>query len=520
MKNRIVKKALSIALASAMVLGMVGCGGGQAAAPAADTTAAAPADDTAAAPADDTAAAPADDGGVNISLYRCCFNTTPDSAKTAQVQDAINAYLAEKGANVRITLTDINSGEYTEKANLALANNEINLLWTASWEGTIGTNDLVPQNSVYDITELLQGTDLYASMDEGQWEATKYDGKNYFIPVYKDNVEGYDFMFRQDFLDAHTDLDATTVKKLADLEPFLEAAKNDGLKYPFLTQKTAMFYRWYINDFDFFTADSTANWVAVDRASNSVVDTILTPQYKEFCTLMCQWAEKGYISEDDVTKVTTDTTTQTQDWAVSWWTDIPVNDEADSRYEQDVTMVPATDRWAHSNSALGSCYCVTANSTEEQAKAAIEFMGLLYTDKKLADMYTFGIEGEDFNYDANGHVEQVENAVYNHSMWESASATVVTPLSNEPDNKAELYKTFNGGANTSSAAGFRFDKAPVEAAYAACQNVFETYGFALENGGYPSADVEKVIEEYQAALDEAGYQDVLAEFQKQYDAWK
>ena len=520
------KKVLSIVLVAAMTLStLVGCASGaadSASAPAADTAATTDtaSTDTAAADtsADDTAAASGD--VVNINLYRCCFNLgSTDSAKTKQVEDAINAYLGEKGAGVTITLTDIGSGEYTEKANLALANNEINLLWTASWEGTIGTNDLVPQNAVYDLTDLLPGTDLYNSMDEGQWEATKYDGKNYFIPVYKDNVEGYDFMFRQDLIDAHG-WDIASVKKLADLEPILEDAKNDGLKYPFLTQKTAMFYRWYINDFDFFTADSTANWVAVDRASNSVVDTILTPQYKEFCTLMAEWAEKGYISEDEVTKTTNDQTTQSQDWAVSWWTDIPVNDEADSRYGQDVTMTPATDRWAHSNSALGSCYCVTANSTEEQAKAAIEFMGLLYTDSHLADMYTFGIEGEDFNYDANGQVEQVEGAAYNHSMWESASATVVTPLSNEPANKAELYKSFNGGANTSCAAGFRFDKAPVEAQYAACQNVFETYGFALENGGYAAADIDATIEAYQAALDEAGYQDVLAEFQKQYDAWK
>ena len=57
-------------------------------------------------------------------------------------------------------------------------------LWTASWEATIGTNDLVPANAVYDITDLLPGTPLYESMDEGQWEATKYDGKNYFVPVY------------------------------------------------------------------------------------------------------------------------------------------------------------------------------------------------------------------------------------------------------------------------------------------------------------------------------------------------
>ena len=523
MKNRTIKKVLSVALASAMVLGMVGCGGGAAeapaepAAPAADTTEAAPADDTAEAPADDAAAADAS-GATQIAVYRATFNlANPDSAQVQKVQDAINEYIKDK-INVQINLTDVGSGEYTDKANLALNNNEINLLWTASWESTIGTNDLVPQNSVYDLTDLLPGTPLYQSMDEGQWEATKYDGKNYFVPVYKDNVEGYDFMFRKDLVDQHG-WDISSVKKLADLEPMLKDAKDDGLKYPFLTQKTAMFYRWYINDFDFFTADSATNFFAVDKATNSVVDTIQTPQYAEFCKLMGDWASKGYISEDDLTKTTTDTTTQTQDWAISWWTDIPVNDEANARYGQEVVMAPATDRWAHSTSALGSCYCVTANSTPEQAQACVDFLGLLYTDSKLADLYTFGIEGEDFTYDANGQVEQTSEK-YNHSMWESASATIVTPLANEPANKAELYKDFNGGAKTSPAAGFRFDKTPVEAQYTACANLFETYGFALENGGYAPDDVDATIEEYQAALDDAGYQDVLAEFQKQYDAWK
>ena len=134
-------------------------------------------------------------------------------------------------------------------------------------------------------------------------------------------------------------------------------------------------------------------------------------------------------------------------------------------------------------------------------------------------MWTFGIEGEDYSYDENGQVVQNSDK-YNHSMWESASATIVTPVAGEPENKADLYEEFNGGAKTSPAAGFRFDKSPVEAQFAACQNVFETYGFPLENGGIASADVESTIDAYQAALDEAGYQDVLAEFQSQYDAWK
>jgi len=460
---------------------------------------------------------------VEINLTRACFNlgAGPDQDQLKKVEDAINAYIADK-INVKVAITDIPSGEYTERVPRMLANNEIDLLWTASWESAIGTNDLVPQNAVYDITDLLPGTALYGSMSEGQWEATKYNGKNYFIPVYKDNVEGYDIMFRKDLVDEFG-WDITSVKKLADLEPMLADAASKGLKYPFLTQKTAMFYRWYIGSFDFFTADAATNFFAVSRATNEVVNTIQTPEYLEFCKLMADWAEKGYISEDEASKLTTDTTTQSKDWAISWWTDIPVNAEANSRYGQEVVMQPIAPRFAHSTSALGSCYAITTKD-ETKAKAAIDFLGLLYTDSTLADMYTFGIEGEDFEYtQAEGqtikHVTQ-HSEKYNHSMWESANATIVTPLDNEPDNKADLYDAFNSGAETSCAAGFRFDKAPVEAAYTACAALFESYGFQLENGGVPAADVEAKIAEYQEKLDGAGYQDVLKEFQNQYNAWK
>lgn len=496
------KKLIATALISAMAAtALTGCGGSNGS--ASETNA---------------PSTGADENGVTINVMRASFNlATPDTEQIQKVENAINAYIKDK-IDVQIHLTDAGSGEYTGKANTSLAANEINLLWTASWEPTIGTNDLVQNNAVYDLTDLIPGTTLYNSMDEGQWESAKYDGKIYFIPVYKDNVEGYDFMFRKDLVDQYG-WDLSSVSSLKDIEPMLAEAKAEGLKYPYLTQKTAMFYRYYIDSFDFFTADSTASWVAVDREKNEVVDTVLTDEYLEFCKLMADWAEKGYISEDDVTKTVTDTVAQSKDWAVTWWTDIPINDEASVRYGQEVAMVKATDRWAHSTSALGSCYCVTSNSTEEQAKACIDFMGLLYTDSKLADMYTFGIEGEDYSYNADGLVEQ-NSEKYNHSMWESASATVVTPLSNEPADKASYYKDFNGGANTSCAAGFRFNKAPVEAQFAACQNVFNEYGFVLENGGFALADVESKIKEYQTALDEAGYQDILAEFQSQYDAWK
>ena len=306
---------------------------------------------------------------VTLRVMRRCFNLgTTSEERTKEVQDAINAYIADK-IGVEIELQDI-SADYESKASLAIANQEVDLVWTAAWESTIGTKDLYAANAAKDITDLIAGTTLYDSMDATTWEATQYGGRNYFIPVYKDNVEGYNIMFRKAFLDENN-IDISGVKGLADLTPILAAAKDAGLKYPFLTQKTAMFYRWYIDSFDFFTGDATSNWVAVDRDTDEVVNTIASDEYKEFCTLIAEWAEAGYISEEEATKETSDQATSSEDWAVSWWTDIPNNGEANGRYGQEVEMVKVTENYLHTDSALGSCYAIAASASDEATKAEL-----------------------------------------------------------------------------------------------------------------------------------------------------
>ncbi|MBO4808022.1 MAG: ABC transporter substrate-binding protein [Lachnospiraceae bacterium] len=510
------KKVVSLLMAAAMTMTMLaGCGSTDAGATTSTTET-----KTETAATEDTAAATestASGDVVTVRMMRNCFNVVPDSARTAEVQDAINAYIADK-INVQIELQDISSNEYAEKGNLAIANNEVDLFWTASWLDTIGTKQLFAANACKDITDLLPGTALYDSMDSKQWEASKYAGKNYYIPVYKDNVEGYNVMLRKDLVDKYG-VDVASIKTLKDLTPALEAFSAEGLPYTYLTQRTAMFYRYYIDSFDFFTGDSASSWVAVDRSKDEVVNTVLSDEYKEFATLMAEWAEAGYLSEDDATKTTNDNTIQGDKWGVSWWTDVPNNAEANGRYNREVVMAKVTKNYMHTDSCLGSCYAIAGTASDEAAKAAIEFMGLLYTDKKLADMYAYGIEGTDFNYDADGYVEKVADASYNHSMWESANATVVTAESSAPYT-AQMYLDFNNGAEISCANGFQFDKTPVEGAYTACCDVMNEIGFALENGAFPVADVEAKIAEYEAALEEAGVNDVIAEFQSQYDAWK
>ena len=515
------RKLLSALLVAAMAVGLLaGCGGSS----EATTTETETKTEEAATETKETTEATetteaASGDKVTINIYRATYNLgAPDGEQVKKVQDAINAYIADK-INVEVNITDIASGEYADKANLALANNEINLLWTASWMGTIGTNDLYKANAAYDISALLPGTALYDSMPESIWTASRYDGKDLFIPVYKEAYEGYDLKFPEAYA-TEFGLDTASIKELKDLEPYLEWCKTEkGLKYPYLAGKTAMFFRYYIDKYDFFTG--TNSLFAIDRATDTVVNPTLSDDYKAFCTLMCEWAEKGYISEDEVTKVTADSESQTQNWGVNWWTCVP-GDESNSENrdkQEEVFVEGFTGKYAHSTTTLGSCFAITANCTEEQAKACIDFLGLLYTDTTVADLYTYGIEGEDYTIDGDGRVVQ-NNEKYSHSAWESTSVVPLTLCAGEDADKVKIYNDMNGSAQASCAAGFRFNAAPVEAQYAACNNVFDQYGFVLELGGYPSSDVEAIIAEYNAALDEAGYQDVLAEFSNQYEAWK
>jgi putative aldouronate transport system substrate-binding protein len=348
--KKLSKKVLALSLVATMLFATTGCGSDDDAKktdtdPKATPTAAASTDPEA---TPTEAAAPAEK--TTIRIFRDTFNVDPsDAAQVQKVADAVNAYIADKG-NVQVEITEIGNSEYKEKANLALVNGEIDLMFTANWLETVGCDDLVKQNAAYDITTLLPNYGVYTVLPEWIWKASSYDGKNYFIPNLKEVTEGYNLMFRSDLV-AKYGWDLSTVKSIKDIEPMLVDCKAEGLQYPYLTQHHPLFFRYYIDRFDFFAQDS---FMAVDKTTDAVVNTVQTPEYLEFATIMGDFLEKGYINENDLTKTTPETTTQTQDWGISWWTDIPNNDEAISRYAQDGEMVLITQNWVGSNTTIGS----------------------------------------------------------------------------------------------------------------------------------------------------------------------
>jgi putative aldouronate transport system substrate-binding protein len=307
--------------------------------------------------------------------------------------------------------------------------------------------------------------------------------------------------------------DLLSVKKLSDLTPFLQQAKEAGIKYPYTCQNTAYFNRYYLDSFDFI---ETYAGISKTGDSTKIINVIDTDEYKEYCELMYSWARAGYINETESTKSTNLAVCYTDDYAFALWTEVPNNQPACSeRYSDDMTLLAVTSKWISSNGALGSCYAVSGNS--KKADACLKFLELLYTDQTLADLWTWGIEGENYIKQADGKVvRNDENTSYVHDVWETNTIKAPSLLAEEPDNKVELYDEFNASGIPSMAMGFRFDSTNVEAEYTAVANAESEFGYLLETG---AINPETGIPVYIDALNEAGLQKILNEMQSQYDAW-
>ena len=89
-------------------------------------------------------------------------------------------------------------------------------------------------------------------------------------------------------------------------------------------------------------------------------------------------------------------------------------------------------------------------------------------------------------------------------------------MDNEDPNKCEQFVSYNGQAFILDSLGFSFDRTPVDAEHAACKDVNENYYKQLFTG---SVDVHSTFKQMEADFKAAGVDKLIAEMQRQYDAW-
>ena len=185
----------------------------------------------------------------------------------------------------------------------------------------------------------------------------------------------------------------------------------------------------------------------------------------------------------------------------------------------DLVSVPIAEPLAKTSSVANVMWSIPVNS--KNPEKAMQFLNLLYSDPEVVNMLDWGIEGTHY-VKVSDHVidypsgKTAANVGYSGFGWMWGDQFLSYVLSTDDPNIWDEMKKFNDGAVKSKAMGFIFDASSVTTEIAAVTNVYEQYRMSLETGTTdPATELPKFI----AALKDAGIDKIIAEKQKQLDAW-
>jgi putative aldouronate transport system substrate-binding protein len=166
------------------------------------------------------------------------------------------------------------------------------------------------------------------------------------------------------------------------------------------------------------------------------------------------------------------------------------------------------------DSVRGSMLGISANSRYKNE--ALKFIELINTDHKFRDMLAYGIEGKHFNYVSPNVVHKI-NDTWNFAAFQQGTFFNLSTTDDQPASTWDEVRRQNEEATPSVLNGFAMDYTSLQNEIIACRTVFDKYVFDLCTG---ASDPAVVIPRITAELNAAGFSRIIAEAQRQVDAFK
>jgi len=469
-----------------------------------------------------------------LDYYYVLLSAKPDDL--AAVENAMNAILVKQiGAKVKLhpqSFTD-----YQTKANLILSSGDACDLMSF---GSFNPYPLaVATGGLMDIGDLVQkyAPNAIKSVPADYWNAVKKDGKTYGIPTFFGGVAKAGIWVRGDLTDKYK-FDWQNAKTWESWEPFFDAVLKgeEGKVIPLISSDPYWGRQWWPNYYgydsisDSIGAQGARGMVGVklDDPKLQVVPVAFTPEYKKAAELARKWYQKGYFLKNvpiDSEMIALRSQLKfaafeilfvgnwsTKNMAANEWNGVTIH----AAFIQDRMVV--TTSYAL-NAVYGVC-AVSKHPTE-----AVKFVEEMNKNVELLNTIEYGVEGKHWVWKdkANkviGYPDGVDanNVGYNNvthgQFGDRRLVYLTTPddIGLQDRDAADLKK-----AIYSPILGFVPNLSPIQNEVAQLATAAKQYCDPVDKG---LVDVEPGLKACQDQIKAAGIDKIVAELQKQIDAWK
>ncbi|SFB10080.1 putative aldouronate transport system substrate-binding protein [Cohnella sp. OV330] len=470
------------------------------------------------------ASQPADTGGdtkdfVKLSWY---MPKPIDNMKDqADVEAEANKIIKEK-LNAELHLNLIDNAGWEDKMKLISAAGEpYDIVFSTFSSNRISDN--VQKGAFLPLDELLQkyGQNILAKVDPRAWKAVTYKGKIMAIPAQTPYAPAGAHVFKKDMVEKYK-FDYKSVKSIKDLEPFLaEIKKNEPNMIPLLATANGTAAGVSLYDYTTITPG-----ISYSEKDGKIVKILDVPENKENYRTINDFYKKGYIAKDAAIKTDYLAEAKSGKYAVMRDSGGYTEDGSKSTATYGFPTVETLAGYPTISTNSMTSAATAISATSKNPERAMMLLNEIWGDKYLLNTLAYGVEGKNYTVksgtvkDDNPTIEATTGADQTWAIWHNWLGPLWDQWDSNWNSTAalEAMKKNNDNGKASGILGFIFNSEPVKTEIAQVSAIQKESNPILTTGSMP--DFEKYYTDLQQRLNEAGMDKIMAEAQKQFDAWK
>ena len=433
---------------------------------------------------------------------------------------AVNEKLQADGYDIEVEIVRIPWDAYDQKLNLMLSSgDEFELLHVM--QDVKNISSLAIRDALLPIDDYLDKyPNLVSKFSEKEWQASRYKGQIYAVPVYWksfDNAIG-NMTVRTDVMKKFTDTFPDTPEGIIDLMKKMQAyIKEEVGKTPYhwphqLSVPPSWLHRMY-DTFPFYVENSLN--IVLIRQDGTIDSYFESEEFKKDAYYYRQMYTAGLINPDilntsheqkyDEVKIGAFLPSETFGYGdlVSLRENIPTAD---------------IDLFLTAPEKPNMIYTLAQNlnaisATSEDPESGLKFLDWLYASKENHDLFHYGIEGVHYTASTDNRIDykkdESNNILYYMDTWMSGYLPYTRYAETLPEKGIEFEQFKSENYVVSPAAGFLFDATNVQSELVALQTEIIAsiypikYGLVEYDQAFPAAlqrlkaaGLDKYLEEY------------------------